>query len=131
MMQLGSRDAHLHQIKLVVVMVREDESPEGFYKLIKDLRFDKLAWQDDARCRGLGNDLFFPEQGASTEKAKGICEPCKVKTECLDYAVDVVEKFGIWGGLSERERRPLRRERAVKKKQLAKAADTVTGARLK
>jgi len=97
-------------------MVRGDENPEGFYELIKDLGFNKRAWQGDARCRGLALDLFFPERGETTKKVKGICEPCKVKTECLDYAIEN-ERFGIWGGMSEQERRGVRR-----KKELAKVA---------
>jgi WhiB family redox-sensing transcriptional regulator len=57
--------------------------------------------------------LFFPERGASTRKAKAICNACEVKAECLDYAIVNGEKFGIWGGMSERERRRVRRQRLV------------------
>ena len=55
--------------------------------------------------------LFFPERGASTRKAKAICRACTVQDECLEYAVQNSEKFGIWGGLSERERRRVKRQR--------------------
>lgn len=82
-------------------------------KLIEALAVGALAWQDYANCRGADADLFFPERGASTRKAKSICGACEVRAECLDYAVDMGEKFGIWGGLSERERRRVRRERMV------------------
>jgi len=68
-------------------------------------------WQNRANCMGVDPDLFFPERGASTREAKAVCHGCVVREDCLDYAIDNAEKFGIWGGLSERERRRLRRER--------------------
>ena len=73
----------------------------------------QLSWQDYANSRGADADLFFPERGASTRKAKAICNACEVKAECLDYAIVNGEKFGIWGGMSERERRRVRRQRQV------------------
>ncbi len=82
-------------------------------KLIEALAMGELAWQDYANCRGADADLFFPERGASTRKAKAICAECEVRTQCLDYAIDIGEKFGIWGGMSERERRKVRRERQI------------------
>jgi len=85
-------------------------------KLIEALAVDELAWQDYGNCRGADADLFFPERGASTRRAKAICDGCPVRGECLDYALAHGEKFGIWGGLSERERRRVRRERSVARK---------------
>ena len=70
-------------------------------------------WQERANCFGVDPDLFFPERGASTREAKGVCRGCEVRAECLEYALAHGEKFGIWGGLSERERRRVRRERAM------------------
>ena len=72
-----------------------------------------MAWQDFANCRGAEPDLFFPERGASTRTAKGICRECTVQDECLEFAIVSSEKFGIWGALSERERRKIRKERKV------------------
>jgi WhiB family redox-sensing transcriptional regulator len=77
------------------------------------LAFDDLAWHDRANCKGANADLFFPERGASTRTAKAICRQCPVRAECLEFALRSGEKFGIWGGLSERERRRVRRERQV------------------
>ena len=71
------------------------------------------AWFDQANCLGVDPDLFFPERGASTREAKEVCRACTVRLDCLEYALVNGEKFGIWGGLSERERRRLRRERAI------------------
>ncbi len=72
-----------------------------------------MAWQDFANCRGADPDLFFPERGASTRTAKQICRECTVRDECLEFAIVSSEKFGIWGALSERERRKIRKERQI------------------
>jgi WhiB family redox-sensing transcriptional regulator len=79
------------------------------------------AWQDQANCLGVDPDLFFPERGASTREAKEVCRGCVVRNDCLEYALDNGEKFGIWGGLSERERRRLRRQRAQSSRIIATA----------
>ena len=74
---------------------------------------DAKGWQDYANCLGVDPDLFFPERGASTREAKEVCKGCVVREDCLEYALANGEKFGIWGGLSERERRRIRRQRAL------------------
>jgi WhiB family redox-sensing transcriptional regulator len=66
-------------------------------------------WQDRALCAQTDPEAFFPEKGGSTREAKRICTGCEVRTECLEYALAHDERFGIWGGLSERERRKLKR----------------------
>jgi WhiB family redox-sensing transcriptional regulator len=71
------------------------------------------AWQNLANCLGVDPDLFFPERGASTREAKEVCRGCVVQADCLEYALANGEKFGIWGGMSERERRRIRRQRAL------------------
>jgi WhiB family redox-sensing transcriptional regulator len=71
------------------------------------------SWQALANCLGVDPDLFFPERGASTREAKEVCRGCVVREDCLEYALRNGEKFGIWGGMSERERRRIRRQRAV------------------
>jgi len=72
-----------------------------------------LSWQTDALCAQTDPEAFFPEKGGSTRDAKRICTTCEVKAQCLDYALQNDERFGIWGGLSERERRRLRRSRSA------------------
>jgi WhiB family transcriptional regulator, redox-sensing transcriptional regulator len=74
---------------------------------------EAVAWQRKANCLGVDPELFFPERGASTREAKEVCRGCTVKDDCLEFALDSSEKFGIWGGLSERERRKVRRSRAL------------------
>ena len=68
-----------------------------------------LGWQADALCSQTDPEAFFPEKGGSTRDAKRICSSCDVRAECLEYALENDERFGIWGGLSERERRKLRK----------------------
>ena len=73
---------------------------------------DAQSWQEQALCAETDPEAFFPEKGGSTREAKKICTGCEVKAQCLEYALANDERFGIWGELSERERRRLRR-RAV------------------
>lgn len=79
----------------------------------RDLDLGELAWQDRALCAQTDPDAFYPEKGGSTREAKKVCRNCEVRQECLEYALQHDERFGIWGGKSERERRALRRERAT------------------
>jgi WhiB family redox-sensing transcriptional regulator len=83
-----------------------------FARLLEVLDTEDLSWHDLASCRGADPDLFFPERGASTRTAKSICRQCVVMDQCLEFAIVSSEKFGIWGAMSERERRRIRRERA-------------------
>ena len=75
-----------------------------------DTAYDgELDWQERGLCAQTDPEAFFPEKGGSTREAKRICAGCEVRAECLEYALANDERFGIWGGLSERERRRLRR----------------------
>ena len=86
------------------------------------------SWQLQANCMGVDPDLFFPERGASTREAKEVCRGCVVREDCLEYALANGEKFGIWGGMSERERRRLRRARAMARRgDVASASWTSAG----
>ena len=73
-------------------------------------------WREQAACRGADPDLFFPVKGGTAQhevvvRAKAICALCPVSDACLDHALAHGERQGIWGGLTERERRPLRSPR--------------------
>ncbi|MCL2736217.1 MAG: WhiB family transcriptional regulator [Propionibacteriaceae bacterium] len=70
---------------------------------------DASAWQASALCAQTDPEAFFPEKGGSTREAKSVCKVCDVRQECLEYALAHDERYGIWGGLSERERRKLKR----------------------
>ncbi|HEV2362121.1 MAG TPA: WhiB family transcriptional regulator [Acidimicrobiales bacterium] len=77
------------------------------------LREQERGWQSRANCMGVDPELFFPERGSSTREAKEVCRGCVVREDCLEYALANSEKFGIWGGMSERERRRVRRMRVL------------------
>ena len=78
----------------------------------------ELDWMLAAACRG-HTDLFFaPDDNESRadrrrreSRAKAVCQGCTVRIDCLEEALKQDERFGIWGGLTERERRALRRNR--------------------
>ncbi len=72
----------------------------------------EFSWQEEALCAQTDPEAFFPEKGGSTREAKKVCVNCSVRDQCLEYALAHDERFGIWGGMSERERRKLKK-RAV------------------
>jgi WhiB family redox-sensing transcriptional regulator len=72
-----------------------------------DLGVDPPAWTLAAACQFVDPEIFFPEKGGSTREAKLVCGGCEVRAECLAFALAHQERFGIYGGLSERERRRL------------------------
>lgn len=82
--------------------------PIGAYAM-----FDPRPWTEQALCATTDPESFFPEKGGSTREAKGTCLRCEVRAECLEYALANQERFGIWGGMSERERRRLTKAHAA------------------
>lgn len=70
-------------------------------------QLDAPAWMNASLCAQTDPESFFPDKGGSTREAKAVCGRCAVAAECLDYAIENQERWGIWGGLSERERRKL------------------------
>jgi transcription factor WhiB len=63
------------------------------------------TWQEDAACRGVLPDVFFPDEDPA--RAKAICETCPVRLHCLAFALERKERYGVWGGLTEKERAAL------------------------
>ena len=82
---------------------------EQFQLLLAEEADEELGWQERALCAQTDPESFFPEKGGSTREAKKVCLACEVRSDCLEYALANDERFGIWGGLSERERRRLKR----------------------
>jgi WhiB family transcriptional regulator, redox-sensing transcriptional regulator len=82
----------------------------GLDSELLDAQDVELSWQERALCAQTDPEAFFPEKGGSTREAKKVCLGCDVRGECLEYALAHDERFGIWGGLSERERRRLKKE---------------------
>jgi len=74
-------------------------------------RADDLSWQDLGECQFTDPEIFFPERGQPAAAAKRICQSCAVREVCLEYALENGERFGIWGGTSEVDRRRILRAR--------------------
>ncbi len=91
---------------------RDTRVPLDGRAVVADLIGNMPEWQERALCAQTDPEAFFPEKGGSTREAKRICTRCEVRTDCLEYALGNEERFGIWGGLSERERRKLKRRAA-------------------
>lgn len=89
---------------------------------------DDAEWMDQALCAQTDPESFYPEKGGSTREAKKTCEQCLVRAECLDWALANDERFGIWGGLSERERRAISKtlQRPTDEPAIPAAADDTT-----
>ena len=85
------------------------ESREADSVLLPMSDVSPASWQERALCAQTDPEAFFPEKGGSTREAKRVCLTCDVRSTCLDYALQHDERFGIWGGLSERERRKLKK----------------------
>lgn len=69
-----------------------------------------LDWQDNGLCKESDPEAFYPEKGGSTKQAKAVCKRCPITETCLQWALDHKERFGIWGGKSEYERRQILKE---------------------
>jgi WhiB family redox-sensing transcriptional regulator len=69
------------------------------------------AWRDEAACRGVDTNVFFPVTDEEADEAKAICTDCVVRQACLEYALANRERDGVWGGATERERRRIVRQR--------------------
>jgi WhiB family redox-sensing transcriptional regulator len=102
----GANIVTIHQVSPV-----QSEAARELYLLEGDGN-DEGGWQERGLCAQTDPEAFFPEKGGSTREAKKVCLTCDVRQECLEYALAHDERFGIWGGLSERERRKLKK-RAV------------------
>ena len=91
------------------------------------LSIERDDWRDDAACRDTDPDLFFPvgTTGPAIEQianAKAVCHQCDAQTACLEFAIATNQDSGIWGGLSEDERRAIRRQRAAEMRAARSAA---------
>lgn len=72
--------------------------------LLPVVEFTAENWRDGALCAQTDPESFFPEKGGSSRDAKATCLACPVRSFCLEWALEHKERFGIWGGLSERQR---------------------------
>lgn len=87
----------------------------------RDETVEPDAWRDHALCRDSSPELFFPVGNTgvaldSIAHAKAVCGQCSVTGECLEFALDTHQDSGVWGGLSEEERRVIRRQRTAQRR---------------
>ena len=71
----------------------------------------EMGWLQRALCAETDPDIFFPEKGGSTAPATSVCRGCEVREECLEYALSHDIRHGIWGGMSDNDRRKMSRQR--------------------
>jgi len=69
------------------------------------------GWRGRAACLGVNTDIFFPEVGDPDKKAKEICEACRVKKDCLEFALEVADRAGVWGATNKPDRENIRKQR--------------------
>jgi hypothetical protein len=81
---------------------------------------DDLSWMDRGECQYVDPEIFFPEKGGSVRAPKRICAGCEVRAQCLEYAIEMRQEWGIWGGLSWEQRRPLAAGRLAPEPRCAK-----------
>jgi WhiB family redox-sensing transcriptional regulator len=74
---------------------------------------DNTDWMRDGLCAQTDPEAFYPAVGENATDARAVCAACPVRSQCLAYALEHDERFGVWGGTSERERRALRRDAAA------------------
>lgn len=74
---------------------------------------DYPEWFAHAACTGVDPELFHPSRGESTAEAKAICRRCGIRSACLEWAMATHQQFGIWGGLSEQQRKVERSRRRM------------------
>ncbi len=89
---------------------------------------EKWEWQYEGSCRDMDTELFFHPEGERgparrrrAAEAKKICAGCPVMMECRAHSIAAREPYGIWGGLTEEERRRINREAAARAKEARKA----------
>ena len=78
-----------------------------------------IRWREDAACRDLDTNIFFPESDEDAGPALDACATCPVREECLEFALVTHQDDGVWGGMTETERRRLRRRRREAARQAA------------
>lgn len=89
-----------------------DDSDRHLAEVLAAGQQHRPRWQRHAACRGVDQSVFFPVKGASTEPARAICSACPVLDDCLTWSLDQRDDNGVIGGLSGKQRRRIRAERA-------------------
>ena len=72
------------------------------------------AWRRQGKCRKIDPEVFYPPDGLGVAQAQAICATCPVVDACAEWGI-AHEEYGVWGGLSERQRRRIRRQRRIRR----------------
>ena len=88
-------------------MTRPKQAPDQSEQARRPSAEPSYSWQSEASCRGVDSELFFPATDEEAGAAKAICETCPVRLACLAFSLERNERFGVWGGLTEKERAKL------------------------
>jgi WhiB family transcriptional regulator, redox-sensing transcriptional regulator len=88
-------------------MARTKQTEERTERALERPLSDDYSWQADGACRGADPELFFPPTEEEAAIAKGFCATCPVRVTCLAFSIERNERFGVWGGLTEKERAKL------------------------
>lgn len=114
LIKYGHDDERIAQLTGITVrtvrQIRRDAASDGEVTTVLPLPIVPVGsddWTQQAVCPQTDYELFYPEKGGSTTTAKKICRVCPVKAECLEVALANGERHGVWGGMSDRERRAL------------------------
>ncbi len=72
---------------------------------------DDPSWRSRAACKDVATEVFFPDVGEDYAVAAPVCGSCGVRERCLAFAFESKEEYGMWGGMTPKDRRSLRRRR--------------------
>lgn len=90
---------------------REGETLAALAALFGAADAEVPSWWDQAVCAQTDPEIFYPEQGVTAKVAKAVCLSCPVRAACLDWAIETGQQWGVWGGVAERDRRRMIRQR--------------------
>lgn len=92
--------------------------PDDYHLSFPFHLFQPQPWTEQAACKGLPTEWWFPGRGDPTDQAKQICSTCPVRQDCLEYSFTIPTVVGIWGGITGRERRKIKSQTSTRPKRL-------------
>ena len=95
---------------------RPSSGTDSLFELFNLGSPDATEWMRTGLCAQTDPAAFHPEKGEPTRPAKSVCAVCPVREQCLSYALETNQQFGVWGGHSAKERRALRRGAAAERR---------------
>lgn len=90
--------------------MRTDRNPDIDLDLLPANPSPPDMWQDRSACYGIDPNVFFPISEEEAGPALAFCNACTIRAECLSWALKNGERYGVWGGLTEQQRRRISRQ---------------------